>query len=756
MVARNTVTLRFLGDASALNTTLGRVDARLGALGKVATRVGIGMGVAALSGVTASVAAFASFDDAMNQSLAIMGNVTDAQRGEMTDAAKQIGETTRLSATEAAESFFFLASAGLDAEQSMAALPQVAKFAQAGMFDMATATDLATDAQVALGMGSKDPIENLKNLTHVTDVLVGANTMANASVEQFSTALTTSAGAALKIYNKDIEEGAAVLAVFANQGLKGAEAGTSLDIVMRDLNTKAVENKDAFAQAGVAVHDADGEMRNMADIVADLEGAFGGLPIEDMTEQMTKLGFSQRNIKKLVLLMGSSEEIREIEEGLRGVGGVTDEVANNQLKSFNAQMDLLKGKLENVAIAVGEKVAPKIIAAFQRMSDWWDDNAEGIEAGVQQALGAISRWWDTTGSRVLGAVADGLLWIGEKAIEGFGMLKGWWDENGEAIMNAIEGALVTALEGISGWFEAHGDSIVEILSKFGEFAMTAFNGMSDWWDEDGDDVLGGIEALGDALGIATDETAEFEGQNIAAEIAVEAFRTSVDSTATLLDILSEVLVIVYEGLVGIERVIMGVLEPALAILFTAAEIVVDIMWELGTALGEAMLIAEEWSEGIKDEMTAVRQFIIDVWNEIGDMFSNEGFSDAFNGLKRVFAGVVNTIIDMWNGIGFPGFTVDVGGFKKSFGGFEVPQLDRIQSYAKGGVTGVNDPFMAIVGDNKTSREIITPEALMRDIVRSESGGAGNAIGEVNINMGGSVSAKEIVDEIQWQWRGAMA
>ena len=87
----------------------------------------------------------------MVQSLAIMDTTVEQQKA-MQDAALQTSRTTRIGAEQSAEAYFFLASAGLNAEQSISALPQVAKFAQAGMFDMATATDLATDAQSALGL----------------------------------------------------------------------------------------------------------------------------------------------------------------------------------------------------------------------------------------------------------------------------------------------------------------------------------------------------------------------------------------------------------------------------------------------------------------------------------------------------------------------------------------------------------------------------------------------------------------------------
>src|SRR5690554_5221190 len=160
----------------------------------------------------------ADFQRTMTQSTAIMGDLSDEMRSKMERAARDVATTTKFSATEAAQAYEFLALAGLDAEQSIAAIPQVAAFAQAGNFDLARATDLATDAQSALGLASADATENLENMTRVTDVLTRVATLANANTEQFSEALTEKAGVALRNLNKDIEEGSAALAVYADQG----------------------------------------------------------------------------------------------------------------------------------------------------------------------------------------------------------------------------------------------------------------------------------------------------------------------------------------------------------------------------------------------------------------------------------------------------------------------------------------------------------------------------------------------------------
>jgi TP901 family phage tail tape measure protein len=310
---------------------------------------------------TVAIKSFAGFDAALTKSTAIMGNLSETMRKEMSDAARDVAKSTTFSANQAAEAYFFLASAGLDAESSVAALPQVAKFAQAGMFDMAQATDLLTDAQSALGMVIKgDSLANLAEMTRLSDVLVKANTLANASVEQFSTALTTKAGAALKAVNKDVTEGVAVLAAFADQGIKGANAGTQLSIIMRDLTTKAIKNKQAFEQAGIAVFDSAGNMNNLGDIIGDIETAMAGMSDETQKATLLQLGFSDKSLASLTALLGTSDAIKTYEESLRSASGFTDDVAGKQLDTLTAQFALLKSALIDVFISVGEQLEPSL------------------------------------------------------------------------------------------------------------------------------------------------------------------------------------------------------------------------------------------------------------------------------------------------------------------------------------------------------------------------------------------------------------
>lgn len=350
-----------LEGAGAKSTyALRTMDAAATKMAAAVAKAGIAVGV--LGGY--AVKQFASFDDAINQSTAIMGDLSDAMRDDMVQAARQMARTTTFSATEAAESFYFLASAGLDAKSSIEALPTVAKFAQAGMFNMSQATSLLADSQSALGLTIRDDaVANMRNMTRVSDVLVKANVLANASVQQFSEALTNKAAASMRSLNMDIEEGVAVLAVFADQGVKGSEAGTVFTAAIRGLTQGAQNNAAAFKRMGIEVYDSNGAMNSMSQIVGQMEDALGTLSVEQQRAALAELGFTEETLRGALALIGKSDALATYESKLREAGGTTDEIANNQLKSLSAQLKLARNAINDVAIMLGEKLAPFVRSA---------------------------------------------------------------------------------------------------------------------------------------------------------------------------------------------------------------------------------------------------------------------------------------------------------------------------------------------------------------------------------------------------------
>ncbi len=350
---------------------------------RTAALVGIGLAAGAVAGVAASVRAFTEFDDKLTQSLAIQGDVTDEMRRNFADVAQAVTEFSRFSATEGAEAIFFLASAGLTAEQQLSALPIVTRFAQAGMFDLATATDLATDAQSALGLTVKETAQNEANLTRVTDVLVKANTLANATVEQFSTALTNRAGAALRLNNIELEEGVALLAAYADSGVKGRRAGLQLSIVLRDLSRFARENSEAFADLNVRVFDSEGEFRNLADVLEDLEGVLEGVSVAEKGARLEMLGFSNESQTAIQTLLGVSGKIRELQAELEDAGGTVEDVATKQMETLSARTDRLGNRISVLAQKMGVTFAPAV-----------GDVAEGLTGATDAAIDLLDALGD--------------------------------------------------------------------------------------------------------------------------------------------------------------------------------------------------------------------------------------------------------------------------------------------------------------------------------------------------------------------------
>jgi TP901 family phage tail tape measure protein len=381
---------------AAIDDKLKSTSQQLDKTGRQFQKIGKGMTTAFTAPIVAvGIAAtkFAGdFEKAMTTSLSIMGNVSDGMKKEMAETAKTVAKETGLSVSELAKSYYYLASAGFNAAQSMSALPKVAKFAIAGQFDLQRATDLLTDAQSALGLTTKDVAQNEANMVHVSDVLVKANTLANASVEQFSESLTNRAAAALRILGKDVEEGVAVLAAFADQGTKGAEAGTQLGIVLRDLQRASLKSRSKFDELGISVYDSNGKMNNMADIIGDIEKALSGMSDEQKRATITALGFNDKSVASLLTLIGTSDKIREYEKNLRSAGNTTEDVSKKQLDNFNDKLKIMVERLKVSAISLGQEIIPiietKVIPTFNKIISTIEKQIEkfGSLSGSQKTL----------------------------------------------------------------------------------------------------------------------------------------------------------------------------------------------------------------------------------------------------------------------------------------------------------------------------------------------------------------------------------
>lgn len=340
----------------------------------------------AIIGMTAvAINEFAKFNKAMTEATAIMGEVSLKTRIGLETTARSLAKDLSISAKDLAQAFYFLTSAGLDAQQSMRALPIVARFASAGVLDMEKATSLLANAQSALGLKSKDAIENMKNMAKVADAITAANILADATSEQFAKALTNKAGAAMRAFNVDFQEGIAVLAAFADQGIKAEEAGEAFSIILRDLQRSALNSPQIFREFGVSVFDAAGNVRSLADILHDMEGALAGTSSEQKRLVLQMMGFQDRSLSAMLSVIGVSDKIKEYTARIKEMGGATEEVSQKQMTSLIDQATTLWHRIQDLAIQIGKELEPVLREWIDRMKEVIDEISD-----FEQRTGALS------------------------------------------------------------------------------------------------------------------------------------------------------------------------------------------------------------------------------------------------------------------------------------------------------------------------------------------------------------------------------
>ena len=447
--------------------------------------------------VVGSVLAATNFQKHMTEALAIMGEDGKKWRTEMETAARAVAKTTLFSASQAADGFYYLASAGYTAQQSIALLPKVAEFAQAGLVDLSTATEYLTQIQSALGLKTNDVAQNFTNLSRISDVLTQAANESQATLEQFASALTNKAGPTLRAFGKSVEEGVAVLAAFADQGIVGAKAGTALSIVLRELGTKAIKNADAFKQFHISVFDANGKMRDMADIVSDLENALAGMSDKQKRVTLTQLGFTDRSLAFILALLGESNAIRKYEKDLNNATGATSRVAIAQLDSVSAAFTLLGHMVSDVGIEIGNRLLPGIKNAMLALRGWLDANEALIASLVVGVVGAVG----TAAKFIFSVLGPAFAFVGDK----IKIVAGYISDFSAAWKEVFGGGATASGTGISGKMKGLLDAIMPIGDPL--YGLTVkMKGLLGVIDEAGPKMnpfIGMLQALADKFSVVS-------------------------------------------------------------------------------------------------------------------------------------------------------------------------------------------------------------------------------------------------------------
>jgi TP901 family phage tail tape measure protein len=245
----------------------------------------------------------------------------------MEEAAREAGATTSKTASEAANALEYMALAGWDVNTATSKLPDILHLSEATGLDLATTSDLVTDSLSAMGVG-------VDELSDYMDVLAKAQNSSNMKVQEEMDAFIKSGGV-LQSLGVGYQDAATTLGLMANNGLKGAEAGTALNAIMRKLTKPTGESADAMEALGLSMFDQEGNFVGMEAGLQSVHDALSGLSAEDQTKYLNMLGGQYSSV--LGLLLGNFDEVEDAQ------GNVT-----NGWKKLSGEIENSEGAMENM------------------------------------------------------------------------------------------------------------------------------------------------------------------------------------------------------------------------------------------------------------------------------------------------------------------------------------------------------------------------------------------------------------------------
>ena len=356
---------------------------------------------AAVTGMgAASLKTAADFESSMSQVQATMGITKDSMSNvdgqsvntmdTLSVLAKKMGSETAFSATECSQALNYLALAGYNTEEMCKTLPTVLNLAAAGDIDLASASDMVTDAMSALGMG-------VDQADTMVDQMAKTASSTNTSVAQLGEGILT-IGATAKSVKGGTAELNTALGILANNGIKGAEGGTHLRNIILSLQNPTDKAADAMESLGVQVYDSQGNMRSMNDILGDLNTSMDGMTSAEKDNIISKI-FNKTDLAAAnALLANTGKSWDDLQSSILNSGGAAQQMADTQLDNLQGQLTILKSALEGLAISFGQLLMPavkNIVSWLQKFVDWLNSMDEGTKkvimtiALVAAALGPV-------------------------------------------------------------------------------------------------------------------------------------------------------------------------------------------------------------------------------------------------------------------------------------------------------------------------------------------------------------------------------
>lgn len=554
--------------------------------------LGLTVPIVAAGGAATSVAA--GFDDAMSQVQGALGGASADMDG-LRNLALQLGADTVFSATESAQAMVELAKGGLtEAQIKGGALAASMDLAAAGQLNLADAAATTVQMMGSFGLGAGDA-------TRIANALAGAANASSADVSDLTQAMSQcSAQASLAGWS--LEDTAAALALFADHGVKGSDAGTSLKAMLQRLAAPTDQAAEAIAAYGLNIRDSNGKMKDISGIADELTGKLGGLSDAERDAALQTIFGSDASRAAAILMQSGSEGLAKYIAATNDATAA-ETMANAQKGELSWALENMGGAVESASIAFGTALAPAITAVAGVIGNVAEAFAS-LPAGVQTAIAVVLALVAALGPllMVVGSVVAALPAISE----GFAVLGG-----ALAIPLAPAAAVVAAIAAVAA-------AIYAAWTTSETFRAA---------------VMAGVDAISSKV------------QEICAFLApyVQAFLDQIVSTVqvamdTLGPIIGAVLTVIVSTVVPILTSIMDTVAQVLAVILAT---VTNVMAAVSTVIQGAWTLIQGIFQTVLGVILAVTT---------GDFtMLQQGVSNILNGLAGIVSGVLQGIASVFSG-----------------------------------------------------------------------------------------------------------
>ena len=371
--------------------------------------LGLTVPIVAAGGAAISVAA--NFDDAMSQVQGALGDASADTEG-LRQLALQLGSDTVFSATEAAQAMVELAKGGLtEADIKGGALAASMDLAAAGQLNLADAAETTVQMMGSFGLGAADA-------TRIANALAGAANASSADVSDLTQAMSQcSAQASLAGWS--LEDTAAALALFADHGVKGSDAGTSLKTMLQRLSAPTDQAADAMEAYGLEVRDSNGKMKDITGIADELTGKLGTLSDAERDAALQTIFGSDASRAAAILMQSGSEGLQKYIAATNDATAA-ETMANAQKGELSWALENMGGAIESASIAFGSALAPAVTAVAGVIGNVAEAFAS-LPSGAQTAIAVVLALVAAVGPllvvfgsvvAMLPALSEGLLMLG--------------------------------------------------------------------------------------------------------------------------------------------------------------------------------------------------------------------------------------------------------------------------------------------------------------------------------------------------------